>query len=79
MGVQLEQYVRGRYPEFPIRNGGLGWEDYVPPLSRLLQNLMERYDAIIDLRAPIGRQEVNARDAAVWHLSLCIFGARWSG
>ena len=30
MGMQVEQYVRRRYPECPI--GGLkrGWEDYLP-------------------------------------------------
>lgn len=45
MGTFLEDAVRRQYPEFPIRNGVLSWEDYLPPLSENLFQLMERYDA----------------------------------
>jgi hypothetical protein len=37
--------VQKRYPEFPIRNGVHGWEDYLPPLSPTLTRLVEEYDA----------------------------------
>jgi polysaccharide pyruvyl transferase WcaK-like protein len=45
MGMQVEQYVRRRYPEFPIRGLKRGWEDYIPPLSASLQKLANKYDA----------------------------------
>jgi hypothetical protein len=44
MGVLLEDAVRLQYPEFPLRSGVLSWEDYLPPLSENLQQLVERYD-----------------------------------
>ncbi len=43
MGVYFENHVQQRYPEFPFRNGQLGWEDYLPPLSPGLQKLVETY------------------------------------
>ena len=43
MGVYFEEEVQRRYPEFPTRKGEWGWEDYLPPISRNLQGLMERY------------------------------------
>jgi polysaccharide pyruvyl transferase WcaK-like protein len=43
MGVYLEEHVQKRYPEFPIRNGRLSWEDYLPPLSPKLRKLVEEY------------------------------------
>lgn len=45
MGTFLEDAVQRRYPEFPIRSGVLLWEDYLPPLSRNLTELMQRYDS----------------------------------
>ena len=45
MGTLLEDAVRRTYPEFPIRSGVFPWEDYLPPLSRELVQLAERYDA----------------------------------
>ena len=33
MGIYFEEQVARRYPEFPVRTGVLGWEDYLPPLS----------------------------------------------
>ncbi|MEW6211997.1 MAG: polysaccharide pyruvyl transferase family protein [Acidobacteriota bacterium] len=45
MGVYLEQHVQKRYPEFEIRSGVHGWEDYLPPLGPSLTRLVEEYDA----------------------------------
>lgn len=44
MGTILEDAVRQTYPEFALRSGVLGWEDYLPPLSAELRQLAERYD-----------------------------------
>jgi polysaccharide pyruvyl transferase WcaK-like protein len=44
MGTILEDAVRQTYPEFPLRTGVLSWEDYLPPLSPTLRDLVERYD-----------------------------------
>jgi len=43
MGVYFEQHVQQRYPEFPIRRGLFSWEDYLPPLSPRLRQLIEEY------------------------------------
>ncbi len=48
MGVQMEQYVKGRYPEFPMPNSGANWENYVARLSESLQMLMEIYGGTTD-------------------------------
>jgi polysaccharide pyruvyl transferase WcaK-like protein len=45
MGTFLEDAMRRTYPEFPLRSGVLGWEDYLPPLHRNLLKLAERYDS----------------------------------
>jgi polysaccharide pyruvyl transferase WcaK-like protein len=45
MGTFLEDTVRRTYPEFPIRSGVFSWEDYLPPLSKNLVELAERYDS----------------------------------
>jgi polysaccharide pyruvyl transferase WcaK-like protein len=44
MGTLLEDAVRRTYPEFPLRSGVLSWEEYLPPLSKTLLDLAERYD-----------------------------------
>jgi polysaccharide pyruvyl transferase WcaK-like protein len=44
MGVFLERAVHTIYPEFPVRSGVHGWEEYLPPLSENLQRLLETYD-----------------------------------
>jgi polysaccharide pyruvyl transferase WcaK-like protein len=44
MGTILEDTVRRTYPEFPLRSGVLSWEEYLPPLSKALRDLTERYD-----------------------------------
>lgn len=43
MGVYFAEHVQKRYPEFPIRNGRLSWEDYLPPFSPTLKKLVEEY------------------------------------
>ncbi|HVB33142.1 MAG TPA: hypothetical protein VNJ52_02025 [Patescibacteria group bacterium] len=45
MGVYLEEEVQRRYPDFPIRQGTLCWEDYLPPLSPDLRRLLETHGA----------------------------------
>jgi polysaccharide pyruvyl transferase WcaK-like protein len=45
MGTYLEDAIRNTYPEFPLRQGVLSWQDYLPPLSENLLRLVERYDA----------------------------------
>ena len=45
MGTYLEDAVRHTYREFPLRQGVFSWEDYLPPLSPNLLQLIERYDS----------------------------------
>jgi polysaccharide pyruvyl transferase WcaK-like protein len=40
MGVYFEEEVQKRYPEFPTRRGEWSWEDYLPPMSRGLRELV---------------------------------------
>jgi polysaccharide pyruvyl transferase WcaK-like protein len=44
MGVFLERAVHERYPEFPVRSGVHGWEEYLPPLSGNLEQLLNTYE-----------------------------------
>jgi hypothetical protein len=44
MGVFLERAVHQRYPEFPVRSGVHSWEEYLPPLTRNLERLVENYE-----------------------------------
>jgi polysaccharide pyruvyl transferase WcaK-like protein len=43
MGVYFEEEVQRRYPDFPIRQGKACWQDYLPPLSPALRQLLETY------------------------------------
>jgi hypothetical protein len=43
MGVYFEEEVQRRYPEFPTRRGEWSWEDYLPPFSDSLRQLMTAY------------------------------------
>jgi polysaccharide pyruvyl transferase WcaK-like protein len=43
MGVYFEEEVQRRYPDFPVRGGTYTWEEYLPPLSPTLRNLVEAY------------------------------------
>jgi polysaccharide pyruvyl transferase WcaK-like protein len=40
----LEDELRKTYPEFPLRQGVLSWEDNLPPFSDNLRRLVEEYD-----------------------------------
>ena len=44
MGVFLERAVHQQYPEFPVRSGVRGWEEYLPPLSPNLCKLLDAYE-----------------------------------
>jgi polysaccharide pyruvyl transferase WcaK-like protein len=43
MGVFLERAIHQQYPEFPVRSGVHGWEEYLPTLSPNLERLLEWY------------------------------------
>jgi polysaccharide pyruvyl transferase WcaK-like protein len=43
MGVYFEEEVQRRYPEFPTRRGEYSWEDYLPPLSPNLRQMIQTY------------------------------------
>jgi polysaccharide pyruvyl transferase WcaK-like protein len=47
MGVYFEEHVARRYPEFPVRTGVLGWEEYLPPLSPTLCDLLEEHSGVL--------------------------------
>ena len=47
MGVFLERAVHQQYPEFPVRTGVHGWEEYLPPLSPNLEKLLENYSGTV--------------------------------
>jgi len=47
MGVYLEEHVARQYPEFPVRRGVLGWEEYLPSLSPNLERLLERHSGVL--------------------------------
>ena len=44
MGQYFEQDMRKRYPDFPLRTGTLGWEEYLPPMGPNLRSLTEKYE-----------------------------------
>jgi len=44
MGVYFEEELQRRYPEFETRRGEWNWEDYLPPMSRGLRELVAAYD-----------------------------------
>jgi len=44
MGVYLEKAAHDCYPDFPVRSGVHSWEEYLPPLSPLLQSLVESHE-----------------------------------
>jgi polysaccharide pyruvyl transferase WcaK-like protein len=52
MGIHFEEEVQRRYPDFPTRKGEWNWEDYLPPMHRRLQELVERFDASVESRRP---------------------------
>jgi polysaccharide pyruvyl transferase WcaK-like protein len=48
MGVYFEAQVARQYPEFPVRTGLLGWEEYLPSLSSGLCQLLERHSGALE-------------------------------
>jgi polysaccharide pyruvyl transferase WcaK-like protein len=48
MGVYFEAQVARQYPEFPVRTGVLGWEEYLPPLSAGLCRLLEKHGDVLE-------------------------------
>jgi len=44
MGMYLEERIALQYPEFPIRQGVLSWQDYLPPLSENLVRISDEQD-----------------------------------
>ena len=44
MGVYLEEEVQRRYPEFETRRGEWSWEDYLPPMSPGLRDLLAAHN-----------------------------------
>lgn len=44
MGVYLEHAVHEQYPQFPVHSGVRSWEEYLPPLDRNLERLLDTYD-----------------------------------
>jgi len=44
MGVYFEEEVQRRYPEFETRRGEWSWEDYLPPMSKGLHELLGAYN-----------------------------------
>ncbi len=47
MGTYFEEQVAKRYPEFPIRTGVLGWEEYLPQLSPNIVKLLETQSGVL--------------------------------
>jgi polysaccharide pyruvyl transferase WcaK-like protein len=45
MAIFFEDELRKTYPEFPLRQGVLSWEDNLPPFSHNLRKLVEEYDS----------------------------------
>jgi len=47
MVIYLEEHVARQYPEFPVRKGVMGWEEYLPSLSPNLERLLERHSGVL--------------------------------
>ncbi|MGA8143800.1 MAG: polysaccharide pyruvyl transferase family protein [Candidatus Acidiferrales bacterium] len=47
MGVYFEEQVARRFPDFPVRQGVLSWEGYLPPLSPGLMQLLEERSGVV--------------------------------
>jgi polysaccharide pyruvyl transferase WcaK-like protein len=53
MGVHFEEEVQRRYPDFPTRKGEWSWEDYLPPMSSRLHELVERFESPAEQKVAI--------------------------
>jgi polysaccharide pyruvyl transferase WcaK-like protein len=47
MGIYFEERVSRQYPDFPLRRGVLGWEEYLPPMSPELRELLETNSGVL--------------------------------
>ena len=47
MGAYFEERVARQYPQFPIRGGVRGWEEYLPPLAPELKELLEQHSGVL--------------------------------
>ena len=47
MGVYFEERVARQYPDFPIRTGVRGWEEYLPSLGPVLCRLLEEHSGVM--------------------------------
>jgi polysaccharide pyruvyl transferase WcaK-like protein len=47
MGLYFEEHVARQYPDFPLRKGVLGWEEYLPPIGRDLEGLLEKHVGVL--------------------------------
>jgi polysaccharide pyruvyl transferase WcaK-like protein len=47
MGMYLERAVHRQYPEFPVRSGVHGWEEYLPTLDSNLESLLNNYEGAV--------------------------------
>ena len=47
MGTYFETAVARQYPEFPFRKGTLDWEQYLPPLSPTIRQLLEAHSGAL--------------------------------
>ncbi|MBI2956288.1 MAG: polysaccharide pyruvyl transferase family protein [Acidobacteria bacterium] len=48
MGLYFQNHLQQHYPDFPVRSGILSWEDYLPPLSPTLRQLVENYESRLE-------------------------------
>lgn len=47
MGMYFEEQVARQFPEFPICSGHRSWEEYLPPLSAGLNDILERHSGVL--------------------------------
>ncbi len=45
MAIFFEDELRKTYPEFPLRQGVLSWEENLPPFGDNLRKLVDEYDS----------------------------------
>jgi polysaccharide pyruvyl transferase WcaK-like protein len=47
MGIYFAEHVARQYPDFPLRKGILGWEEYLPCLGPELELLLEKHAGVL--------------------------------
>jgi polysaccharide pyruvyl transferase WcaK-like protein len=65
MGFYFERQTHLIYPEFPVRSGVHGWEEYLPELNPGLRKLVEKYESAAEPvpSAVVGAAAEARRDA----------------